>query len=402
MRRTGDLKLMQELNRSIILETIRKKGPISRVDIAKLIKISPTTVTSAVSELISEGVVFEDGVGSSNGGRKPVLLKFNPNSRFIIGVSISNSFIKISEMNLEGSILTKEIHSSNLLQGQAVIKLIVEVIEQFIKAKTNIEFCEGISIITPGIVDAKKGVISYNSKLKLFNIPIKQIVEQHFKIPTHVDNDTNSFVLAENLFGSFSRYKDLLYITIGDGVGAGIMINGKIFRGYKGSAGELGHTTIVKGGLKCECGNEGCLENYVNWPSIYSKLVSAIITRGSETIIRELIEDDFKKLTPTMFVKALNAGDVLCIQIMDEIVQHLSTSIVNAIHLFNPEVIILSGEIVQDNSLFLNAILENVSDHVIPILKDDVNIQLTSLGPDFEMLGAAAIVLQDKFQFVLS
>jgi len=401
MRRTGDLKLMQELNRSIILDTIRKHGPISRSDIAKLINISPTTVTSAVNELINEGVVREDGIGTSNGGRKPVLLRFDPNTKYIIGVSISNSFIKISEMNLEGNILRKEIHSTNYQQGEEIINLTLTIIQQFLHSMENLEDCEGISIITPGIVDARRGIISYNTKLKLYDIPLKKMVEQRFGLPTYLDNDTNAFVLAENYFGSFGQYKDLVYITIGDGVGSGIMLNGKIIRGYKGSAGELGHTSIVKGGQKCECGNEGCLENYVNWPAIYSKIVTALMSRGKETMIKELVGEDLNRITPAVFVQALKEGDPLCLQILDEIVSHLASGIINTIHLLNPEVIILSGEIVQESDLFVDLLKSCVSKKVIPILKEEVNIQPTSLGAEFEMLGAAAIILQEKYQFTI-
>ncbi|MFS0821483.1 ROK family transcriptional regulator [Bacillus sp. 1P02SD] len=401
MRRTGDLKLMQELNRSIILDTIRKQGPISRSDIAKMINISPTTVTTAVSDLINEGYVREDGVGFSKGGRKPVLIRFNPNSRYIIGVSITNSSIKISEMNLEGAIVKKESYPTNLCQGQDIIDLLLKMLKEFLESKENLRLCEGISIITPGIVDAKNGVISYNTKLKLFDVPLKQIVENQFGLPTFIDNDTNAYVLAENYFGSFMKYKDLVYITIGDGVGSGIMFNGQIIRGNKGSAGELGHTSVVKGGLKCECGNEGCLENYVNWPAIYSKIVSAVMTQGKETSIRNLIKGDFKSITPAVFVEALNEGDGVCYQIVEEIVSHLSTSIINLIQLLSPEVIILSGEIVQGNPIFIDLLKEKVSKHVIPILREEVNIQPTSLGAEFEMLGAAAVILQEKYQFAI-
>lgn len=117
IQRTGDLRLIQELNRSLILDTIRKRGAISRTEIAKAIKVSPTTVTSAVAELINEGLVYEDGVGSSSGGRKPVLLRFNPKAHSVIGVSITNSFIKIADMDLEGNILKKKFTQRTIALG---------------------------------------------------------------------------------------------------------------------------------------------------------------------------------------------------------------------------------------------------------------------------------------------
>ncbi|AXI10458.1 ROK family protein [Oceanobacillus sp. 143] len=398
-QRTGDLKFIQELNRSIILDTIRKKGPISRSEIAKLINISPTTVTSAVSEIISEGLVYEYGVGTSSGGRKPVLLRFNPDNHSIIGVSITNSYIRIADMNLEGKILKKVVHPTNQLKGQEFIQFILEVVEQFLMQKADLEYCQGISIISPGIVDAENGVISYNTKLNLYGVPLKKLVEERTNLPTFLDNDANAFVLAENYFGLFSKYKDLLYVTIGEGVGSGMMVNGSIYRGFLGSSGEIGHTTVIDGGVKCSCGNRGCLENYVNWPAIYSRIVTAIMTQNRDTVIREMVSGDLNRIKPDIFVEAVNRQDGLALEIMEDILNYLSIAITNTIHFFNPEVIILSGEIIQDNPLFLEAIHAQVVRKVIVPLKDQVNIQSTSLGSEFELLGAAAVILHGKFKF---
>ncbi|MED3793692.1 ROK family protein [Niallia alba] len=401
MQRTGDLKLIQELNRSIILDTIRKKGPISRSQVAKELKISPTTVTSAVNDLIRNGMVVEDGVGHSSGGRKPVLLRFNPNQHSIIGISLTNSYIKIADMDLEGKILRKKVYSVNQLQGNEIILLLMDLIEQFVAENKRLEFCEGISIITPGIVDSNTGMICYNSKLRLYDVPLTEMVEAKFHLPTYLDNDVNAFGLGEYYFGSFSNYKDIIYLTIGDGVGLGVMINGTVYRGFKGSSGEIGHTTVVPGGTKCECGNNGCLENYVNWPAIYSNIVSSILTKGRDTVIKQLINNDIRKITPEIFVEAINLNDKLSIEILDEIISYLSIAISNTIHLLNPELIIISGEVVQDNSLFITKIRKKLSKMVIPILKNELNIQSTSLGSDFDLLGAASVILQGKFRFQL-
>jgi len=401
VQRTGDLKLIQELNRSIILDTIRKKGPISRSQVAKNLKISPTTVTSAVNDLIRNGMVIEDGVGHSSGGRKPVLLRFNPNQHSIIGISITNSYIKIADMDLEGKILRKKVHSVNHLQGNEIIIFLMDSLEQFVAEKDRLEFCEGISIITPGIVDSNTGMICYNSKLKLYDVPLTEMVESKFNLPTYLDNDVNAFALGEYYFGSFSSYKDIVYLTIGDGVGLGLMINGTVYRGFKGSSGEIGHTTVVPGGTKCECGNNGCLENYVNWPAIYSNIVSSILTKGRDTVIKQLINNDIRKITPKIFIEAINLNDKLSIEILEEIISYLSIAISNTIHLLNPELIIISGEVVHDNPLFITKIREKLSKMVISILKDEINIQSTSLGSDFDLLGAASVILQGKFRFQL-
>ncbi|BAC15381.1 ROK family transcriptional regulator [Oceanobacillus iheyensis] len=402
MSRTGNLKLIQELNRSLILDTIRKKGPISRSDIAKKLTISPTTVTTAVSELIEGKIVYEDGVGNSNGGRKPVLLRFNPDTHSIIGVSITNSKIKIAEMNLEGKVKKKSVEITNNEQGEDIIKLVIETLKTFIKnEKVNLDYCEGVSIITPGIVNSEEGCISYNSHLGLYNIPLKKMVESTIGLPTFLENDVNAFVSAESYFGSYNHYNSILFLTIGDGIGSGIMINDSIYKGYKGSAGEIGHTTVVPGGIKCKCGNSGCVENYVNWPSIHSRIVSAIITKGRDTLIKNYIGNDFTKITPDMFVLAIRENDELCKEIMDDMVNYLSITIVNAIHTLSPELIILSGAIIHGNQVFIDQLQEEVKKRLLPIIREDVNFQSTSLGPDFDLLGAASVILQGRFRFQL-
>lgn len=402
MSRTGNLKLIQELNRSLILDTIRKKGPISRTDIAKKLKISPTTVTTAVSELIDGKIVYEDGMGSSKGGRKPVLLRFNPDTHSIIGVSVTNSKIKIAEMNLEGKIKKKNVVKTNNEQGENIIELVMNTLRSFIiDEEINMEFCEGVSIITPGIVDSEEGCISYNSHLGLYNIPLKEMVESTIGLPTFLENDVNAFVSAENYFGSYNKYNSILFLTIGDGIGSGIMINDTLYKGYKGSAGEIGHTTVVPGGIKCKCGNSGCVENYVNWPSIHSRIVSAIITKGRDTLIKQYIGKDFTKITPDMFVMAIRENDEVCKEIMEDMINYLSIAIVNAIHTLSPELIILSGSIIHGNQVFIDRLQAELKKRLLPIIRQDVNFQSTSLGPDFDLLGAASVILQGRFRFQL-
>lgn len=401
MRRTGDLKLIQELNRSIVLDTIRQYGPISRVEISKKLNISPTTVTSAVNELIHEGLVREDGIGASSGGRKPILLRFDPNCYTLIGVSIRYSTITIAEMNLEAQILRKEIFSTHSLYGEAVADFIIEKLKCFLNSDDSYKKCIGISVITQGLVDYDKGVIRYNPKLKMQNVPLKKILKTQFDLPTWLDNDTNAYILAEKYFGAHQNIQNMIYIEIGEGVGAGIFVNGTIFRGASGSAGEFGHTTIDRGGMKCDCGNNGCLENYVSWPAIYSRILT-FLSNGKDSVIKEMVDGDITKIAPDVFVKAVNLGDHLALKILDEIVHYLASGIINLIHLFNPEAIILGGEIILNNAILLSKINEYVSKHALEAPLEDVTIKSTSLGQEFEMVGAASVILQEKFQFTLN
>ena len=398
MQRTGNLKLIQELNRSIILKTIRHYGPISRSEIAKRNKISPTTVTAAVRELLQEGLVREDSVGTSSGGRKPILIRFSPESGFIIGVAITNSSIEIAEMNLEAKVCKQKIFPVRNLRGELVINYLLKSIGRFLEEYSDLKKCIGISIISPGIIDVDKGIIYENTKLKLKDIPLKEMVEKKFKLKTWLENDANAIALAEKQFGDYKKYKNLVYVTIGDGVGAGIVINGSIFRGSSGGTGEVGHASIDRNGIYCDCGNRGCLENYVSWPVIYSKTLSSV-SQGKHTMMVKIAKGDINRITPSIFRAALKKDDQLAKEITKEVAGYLATGIVNLVNLLNPNIIILGGKVAYDNHFLLSRVKKLVFKQALAILTDKLEICPTSLGEDFRMIAATTIPLQEIFHF---
>jgi len=401
MQKTGNLKLIQKLNRSIILKTIRHYGPISRSEIAKRNKISPTTVTAAVRKLLQQGLVFEDGVGASSGGRKPILIRFSPESRFVFGVAITNSSIKIAEMNLEAKVRRQKVFPVYNLTGKLVIDYLLKSIGQFLEEYSDLTKCIGISIISPGIINVDKGIIYESTKLRLKNIPLKEMVEKQFKLKTWLENDANAIALAEKRFGAYRKFKNLIYITIGDGVGAGIIVNGSIFRGCRGGAGEVGHTSIDKNGIPCDCGNTGCLENYVSWPAICSKVLSSV-AQGKHTIMSELVKGDISRITPSIFHDALKKNDQLAKEIMKDTAAYLATGIINLVNLLNPDIIILGGKVAYDNQFLLSQVKKLVFQKALNILTDKLEICPTSLGKDFRVIASVTILLQEIFHFSIS
>jgi len=401
MQRTGDLKLIQELNRSIILRTIQHYGPISRSEIAKKNKISATTVTAAVRELLQQGLVYEDGTGTSSGGRKPILIRFYSDSRFIIAVAITNSSIKIAETNLEAKVRRQKKYPIYNLTGKSVINYLLKSISQFLKVYTDLTKCIGISITSPGIIGANKAVIYENTKLKLKNIHLKEMIEKQFKLKVWLENDTNAIVLAEKRFGAYRKFKNLIYITVDDGVGAGIVVNEHIFRGCSGGTGEFGHTSIDRNGIRCDCGNRGCLENYVNWPAICSKVLSSV-EQGKRTMMLELAKGDINRITPSIFRYALKKNDQLAKEIMMDTAAYLATGIVNLVNLLNPDIIILGGKVAYDNHFLISEVKKLVLQQALTILTNKLEICSISLGKDFRIIASAAIPLQEIFHFSVS
>lgn len=400
MNRTGNQKLIQELNTSIILETIRNYGPISRIEIAKMHKLSPTTVSSAVRKLIQKGLVFEDGLGASSGGKKPILIRFSPEGQFIIGVVFDDSSIQIAEMNLKAEIRRHKSFPIANLTGGLVIERLVSTIEQFLEDYKNLEQCLGISIIFPGIINVDEGVIYESTKLKIRNIYLKEAMEKLFHVKIFLENDVKAIALAEKQFGKHKKCQNLIYITIGDGVGAGIIQNGTLVRGNSGSSGEFGHTCININGNVCDCGNKGCLENYINWPAIYSKILFSI-DQGKESVMLNLANGDKNLISPTIWREAINQNDPLAKEIMKEIGFYLSAGITNLVNLLNPDVIILGGKVAYNNHLLCSYVKKLVYKQALQIFSSKLEIGLTSLGEDFRMMAAASVALQGKFNFSL-
>ncbi|MFG6114856.1 ROK family protein [Halobacillus sp. MO56] len=399
MKKTGGLKLMQEINQYIILKTIREHGPVSRSEIAKQTKLSPTTVTSAVNELLKEGIVTVGGVGESSGGRKPVYVQFAPDSKYILGVSITNSNVVIGKLNMEAEVKDKKVYSGDYQNHSDAIGYMLDRIEDYIDSCEDLSVCLGISIITPGIVDAKKGIIRNNAKLHLDNLPLKEMVEARFGLRAWIDNDANAIALAENKYGHYGSKENLIYIQMGDGIGSGIVFEDKIFRGSQGGAGEFGHITIDKNGILCECGNRGCLENYVSWPAIQASL-STHFEKGIPTMMleRNKTVDD---ITQEEFLKALKNKDELALRIVEEPIEYMANGIVTLVNLFNPEVILIGWGSITKDSYFINRVQEKVKGLAFDIFTDGLEIQATTLGGDFQLKGAASIALEEIFEVPL-
>ncbi|MEC0308116.1 ROK family transcriptional regulator [Paenibacillus lautus] len=396
----GDHKLIQALNRSKVLNKIRTEGPISRIDLAKKNKLSPSTVASAVQELIKEGYVSEIGTGSSSGGRKPILLKFNPDNHYLFAVAITNSVMMLARMNLEARVLQKETHPLTGLQGEAVVERLQSLMDDFMTGQEDLERCVGISITVPGIVSDSQGMVHYNTKLRMTDVPMKRMVEERYGLRTWVENDMNSVVLAERRFGDYA-FANLIYISIGDGLGSGILINDHLLRGKHGGAGEFGHTSINRSGIRCECGNVGCLDSYISWIAVYSRIITAIAT-GRPTLIQEMSGGDYSQIVPSVFKEALRRGDKLARDLNEEVAELLGAAIVNLVNMFNPEALILGGDMAHGNPELLEMVRSYIDRHALPILKEDMVFGLASLGEDEKLMGAASVLLQDLLGFSLT
>lgn len=398
LKRTGDLRMIQELNRSIILDMIRQHGPISRSEIAKRNKLSPTTVTSAVNDLILEGLVCEDGVGSSSGGRRPILLRFASDNVYMIGVSIKNQDVTFAKLDLEAHVLDREVKPVHTESTNSVATYILNCLGEFLAKSKDDKRCIGISVILEGIVDFTEGVVLYGSKLKLKNLPLKKMIEDQFGIRTYIDNDVNAYLLAEKNYALTEKSQNVLYVYVGNSVGMSILINGELFRGFRGGSGEVGHTIVVPEGKMCQCGNLGCLENYISWPAVKSDVIGRLES-GENSFFKTQEADS---LTVSSLMGAAAAGDPLAEDTVDQTSTYLAIALTNVIHLFNPQVVVLAGSMIDHHPIFIEAVRRKVFGSVLDIYLENLEIKGSALGEEREMMGTASVFIQEKFAFSLT
>lgn len=392
-RGPADLKLLQEMNRAKVLEVIRRSGPISRVDIARQTKLSPTTVASLVSDLITGGWVRVVGEGESRGGRKPTLLEFNSRAGYIVAVDVTDTSLVVALTDLNARVVDKERLISHSVSGEALAALIGDTVEEVLGTGDNKEIpVVGIGVATPGLVDAAGGMVRYSLKLNWIDMPFGQMLRQRFHIPVHIENDTNAAAIGEKWFGAGRPYENMAYVTVGSGVGAGLIVRGEVFRGFTGGAGELGHMSIDKGGERCECGNVGCLENLVAWPAIWARVTKAV-KRGVPTVITDMV-DNIEQVTPEILNKAAQAGDQLAVNALAEAGVSLGIGLANLINLLNPEAIILGGSLLGEDSFMLQHVRKTIASHALGAPGGAVRLIPNQLGEKkARLVGVATVVL---------
>lgn len=227
--------------------------------------------------------------------------------------------------------------------------------------------------------------------------PLREILKKEFHIPVFVDNNVNAMVLAESEFGEGQGVKNFVFINVGMGIGAGIVINGELFHGESNCTGEIGHTTVDYNGPKCSCGNKGCLEVMVSGPIIAKRAIKAI-KEGEKSLISELVNYDLNQISAEIVATAANQGDKLGNKILKESGEYLGTGVANIINLFNPELVIVGGGVAQAGDLIFEPLKKAVQKRAFSVSAEVAKIIPVSLGKDCTVIGAAALVLKEIFK----
>jgi glucokinase-like ROK family protein len=397
--RTANLELVQKINRSIVLNVIRDKGPLSRADVSRRTKLTRSTVSSIVSYLTKKNLVRETGLSSSGVGRRGILLELNPKAYYVVGIDLGTLNTIAAVVDLEGKIVERVEHPTNGEKNRDdVIERVKTAIHEVISASNlNLQKIAGIGLAVPGLVDSKKGMILFIPNFGWKDTPLREILEEEFHTPIFIDNNANAMALSEAQFGIGRGVKNFICVNIGIGIGSGVIINREIYRGETECTGEIGHTTVDYNGPKCSCGNNGCLEVMAAGPAIARRAVKAI-REGRKTVITELVEENLNQITAAVVARAANQDDRLAREIMEKTGEYLGTGIANIINLFNPQMVIIGGGVAQAGSLIFDPLKRTMKKRAFSVPAKVVKIATPSLGRDCTVIGAASLVLKEIFK----
>ncbi|MBK6645710.1 MAG: ROK family transcriptional regulator [Anaerolineales bacterium] len=398
LRNTADQAFVRETNLSLVLRLIHNQSPVSRAQMAGITGLNKSTVSSLVDELIERRLVHETGSNSGGAGRPATLLEINPQAGSIIGVELGVDFVSVAVTDVLGNILWRKREDARQEDGQEkMINQTLQIVKEAITAgkRKNYHFM-GIGLSTPGTVDVDKGLLIFAPNLHWHNVPFVRIFSEQAKLKVFVENDANAAAIAEHLFGTARQCQDFLFVFAGVGIGGGLFLNGKLYRGRNGYAGEIGHSPIMAEPSQtvCHCGNRGCWETYANQYSIIQRIQARLEVRRS-SIIPKLMADQNAPLSIPLIKQAADAGDREAIDSFTEAGHAMGQGFAGLINIFNPERIILGGPLSMAGEYLLPAIKETVALHALPEINKQVEILLSPFGPDASLIGAIAIVVDD-------
>ncbi len=371
----GDQELIRSQNRALVINLLRLAGPLSRTKISERTGLAPSALTRLTRDLLEQGVVLESGKCTSTGGRPAVLVALNPDYARCLGIKVERTRVQGAAIDLGGAVRDR---SQVPLPEHPVSRDVIAAVTQLVD-QLSFPRVLGIGISISGFVDPSTGVDLYTPILGWRHVPLRDPISARVGLPVWVENDVNALALAERWYGAGRRFRDFVCITVGEGIGAGVVIAGEIYRGAHGGAGELGHTTINPDGPVCRCNERGCLEVYASDQFLYEEASRL----GYDTLEQ-------------MILAARNGGDEARRSFLS-MGRSLGLGAKNLVNLLNPEAIILGGERMDAVDLFLPAIEEQVRRHSFPSEAERLQIVPAELGEDGFLIGAATLVTADFF-----
>lgn len=376
MKITGDQQLIKKMNKTIVLDTIRQQQPLSRADISTAIGLNKATVSSLVSELIESKLVTEIGPGASSGGRKPTLLLFNRGAGFAIGVDIRVNDLLAVLVDMEGNVIREKTVPLTDYSPDHVIEQIRKTIRELKRRLPESPYgIIGIGIGVPGLVDEKSQVVSAPN-LGWDNIDLYDALRQEFGSNILMDNEANAGAIGEKLYGAGRDSQNMIYLSIGVGIGAGIIVDDALYRGTSNFSGEVGHMTIAENGPLCRCGNRGC------WETLASE--KALLDQAGA-----LVPDHAPKLEEIL--KEAQQGNEQMLALLERIGSQLGIGLANLVNILNPELIVIGNRLSLAGEYLHPAMMITLGQRSLSYHRKQTRVDFAKLGIRSTAMGAASL-----------
>jgi len=367
-------------NRDLVLRTIFSQDPVSRAEIARITHLTRTTVSDVVTSLLSEGLVKEVGLGASIGGKSPILLSVEANSRFLIGLNLAQDKFIGAIVNLRGEIMEiveVEVHDDN---GEKALELVYQILNQLIRKK--FKPIVGIGVGAPGLINTRSGVIVSAVNLEWENLPLGHLLQKKYKLPVLVVNDSQATAIGEYVYGNGHKPdENLIVVNVKHGIGAGILINGQLFQGDGGGAGEIGHVVVQENGAVCRCGKLGCLE-----------------TISSARAVMQQLEMDSLDAVQSAF----EAGNSNAKNIIARAGHYLGISLAGLIGTLNIQKIVLTGDMTRFGAPWLESVNTSMQNAALARMSEGTRLDLGALDFRACILGASGFLLLDGYSLLFS
>lgn len=379
--------------KNMIIKKLYFNKAMSCAGLSELFDKSIPSIAKAVNELMHEGFVVEDGYAPSSGGRRPLMYSVKSSAMHILAIALDQLTARIQLFDLLNNpvadMLTFEL---KLLNNPDALAKLIEEINGYIK-NTNIakEKIAGIGIGMPGFINVTEG-INY-TYLDAGGQSLTAYLTAKTGITTYIDNDSSLIALAEQKFGIAKSQNEVMVINLGWGIGLGMIVNGKLFRGYNGFAGELSHIPLSEDGALCECGKRGCLEAEASLLVVAQKAIAGI-QQGRITSLK-YNSNDHSKLVGDAILEAANNGDQFAIELLSDAGYKIGKALAILIHIMNPAIIVLSGRGAKVAKILMAPIQQALHKYCIPRLSAGTELLVSELGFDAELIGAAVLVMEN-------
>ena len=370
--RVGSKELIREINSSLVLAELRV-GLVSRTDLARRTGLSLPTVSEIVADLIARGVVEERETAVSGGGRKPVLLALKADAGFVIGIKVTETQVIAVRTDLNAGIVDRAVAAVPADDVRTVVRVIAQVVRK-LRPKDGPLY--GVGVGLAGVIDRASGVVRHATYADWRDVDLAGLLEKRLGLPVVVDNDVNTLVANEQWFGAGRGVADLAVVSIGRGIGLGMVLDGRLYRGAAGGAGEFGHLKVADG-PDCACGGRGCLEAVIGGPAILSRTGRATLEDAAAVA---------------------RGGDPAARAVFDEVGRILGTAVGNLVNLLNPKLIVLAGEGTRAGELILPGFDDALRTAVFDGLQRELEIVVDDWDDEAWARGAAGLFLGELFQ----